>query len=168
MPIELRELRAGDQERLADVDGGNGRNADPALWASYLADHQIGRRTVLIAWTGERPLGYGNLFWRSEYEPFQSLGIPEINNLGVDVAFRRRGIATRLILAFEDNARRSGRHEIGLGVGLYADYGDAQRLYWRLGYRPDGRGVTYNGRTVFPGEHVRLDDDLILWLSKSI
>jgi hypothetical protein len=29
-------------------------------------------------------VGYGNRFWRSEYEPFQSLGIPEINNLGVD------------------------------------------------------------------------------------
>jgi ribosomal protein S18 acetylase RimI-like enzyme len=122
----------------------------------------------LIAWAGERPVGYGNLCWESDYEPFRLTGVPEINNLGVDAAFRRQGIATTLIHAFEDDARQSGRVEIGVGVGLYAGYGNAQRLYWRLGYRPDGRGITYDGRMVSPGELVRLDDDLILWLSKPL
>jgi hypothetical protein len=32
---------------------------------------------------------------------------------------------------------------VGLGVGLYPDYGTAQRMYVRRGYLPDGRGVIY-------------------------
>ena len=57
---------------------------------------------------------------------------------------------------------------MGIGVGLYPDYGPAQRLYAKLGYRPDGRGIAYNERTVAPGETVRLDDDLVLWMTKPL
>jgi len=30
---------------------------------------------------------------------------------------------------------------VGIGVGLYADYGTAQRMYARRGYVPDGHGL---------------------------
>ena len=33
---------------------------------------------------------------------------------------------------------------VGIGVGLYPDYGSAQRLYIKRGYLPDGHGATYN------------------------
>jgi GNAT superfamily N-acetyltransferase len=166
--IELRNLRAGDRECLADVDGGNGWNADPDLWANYTADQTSGRRLVVIAWEGERPVGYGTLVWEPGYERFRAASIPEISNLGVDIKVRRLGVATALIRYFEDRAREAGRTTIGLGVGLYADYGPAQRLYFRLGYRPDGHGITYADRPLAPGETVRLDDDLVLWLSKAL
>ena len=166
MRIELCVLRTADRDSLTGIDGGNGWNSDPELWRTYLADHEKGRRAALIAWNGTRPVGYGSLNWVSDYESFRSSGIPEINNIAVDAAFRRQGVATALIHAFEDIARRAGRTEIGLGVGLYADYGDALRLYWRLGYRPDGRGLTHDYRRVSAGECVCVDDGLILWLSK--
>jgi GNAT superfamily N-acetyltransferase len=168
MDIEIRRLGSRDRDQLAAVDGGNGWNPDPVLWALYLADQAAGRRLVAIAWDGMRPLGYGNLLWAPGYAPFRAAGIPEINNLGVDVKVRNQGVCTALIRHFEDRAREAGKPVMGIGVGLYPDYGPAQRLYTRLGYRPDGRGITYNERTVSPGETVRLDDDLVLWMTKPL
>ncbi len=57
---------------------------------------------------------------------------------------------------------------VGLGVGLYKDYGNAQRLYFKLGYCPDGNGISYNYETVPQGNSVPVDDDLCLWLIKNI
>jgi hypothetical protein len=68
----------------------------------------------------------------------------------------------------EDLARQRGCRQIGLGVGLYADYGAAQRLYLKLGYVLDGRGITYKYLPARGGETFRIDDDLLLWLVKSL
>jgi len=73
-----------------------------------------------------------------------------------------------LVVYLEGMARLEGYREIGLGVGLYRDYGSAQRLYAKLGYVPDGRGVTYRGFPVEPGHLYRAGDDLILWLKKRL
>jgi hypothetical protein len=32
--------------------------------------------------------------------------------------------------------------QIGIEVGLYLDYEAAQKLYFQLGYVPDGQGIT--------------------------
>jgi GNAT superfamily N-acetyltransferase len=168
LEIGLLDLRRGDADVIAAVDGGNGWNGDPGLWARYLTEQQDGRRVVVIAWEGGRPMGYGTLVWEPGYERFRAAGVPEINNLAVDARVRRQGVATALIRHFEDRAREAGRTVIGLGVGLYADYGPAQRLYFRLGYGPDGHGITYADRPLAPMETVRLDDDLVLWLSKAL
>ena len=53
-------------------------------------------------------------------------------------------------------------------MGLYESYGAAQRLYAMRGYLPDGRGVTYRNEVVEPGSEVRLDDDLLLHLTKRL
>ena len=168
MQLDIRNLTAGDREALAAVDGGNGWNPSPQLWDKYSLDQEQGRRVVAIAWQGAAPVGYGTLIWDSPYERFRQAGIPEINNLAVAVAARNQGVATALIRHFEQCAANAGRSAIGMGVGLYADYGAAQRLYFRLGYRPDGHGITYANKPVAPGEAVRLDDDLVLWLTKSL
>lgn len=168
MQLDIRNLAVGDREALAAVDGGNGWNASPELWDEYSLDQERGRRVVAIAWQDTVPVGYGTLIWESPYESFRQAGIPEINNLGVAIAVRNQGVATALIRHFEQCAANAGRSAIGMGVGLYADYGPAQRLYFRLGYRPDGRGITYANKPVAPMETVRLDDDLVLWLTKSL
>src|SRR5262249_37165395 len=160
MQIEIRSLGPDDRGNLAAVDGGNGWNASAELWSAYLADQESGRRAVAIAWSEGGPVGYGTLIWTSPYESFREAGIPEINNLAVAAAVRRRGVATALIQHFERLARAASRTMIGLGVGLYPDYGPAQRLYVSMGYRPDGRGLTYAYRRLAPGESARLDDDL--------
>lgn len=57
---------------------------------------------------------------------------------------------------------------VGIGVGLYTDYGASQRFYVKRGYIPDGRGATYKYNAVMPGENYPLDDDLIVWFTKTL
>jgi GNAT superfamily N-acetyltransferase len=166
MEFAVRELTASDVDRIASVDGGTAWNPDRGMWQGYLAEQQRGRRVVLLATIGARPIGYGTLVWEPNYQPFRAAGIPEINNLVVAAHARGHGIASQLISRLEAVAKRAGRRAIGLGVGLYASYGPAQRLYVRLGYRPDGNGVTYRDEPLTPGTTVRVDDDLVLWLVK--
>lgn len=167
-PITIRPLEPDDLALIAKTDGGPAWNAAPPLWQQYLADMAGGERDVLTAFDGGDLVGYGSLVWRSDYPPFAAEQIPEINNLVVADRARNRGIASRLIGHFEQLAVAKGRHLVGIGVGLYADYGAAQRLYAKLGYQPDGRGITYAGKHAIPDQTVSVDDDLILWLTKSI
>lgn len=103
--------------------------------------------------------------WKSAYQPFQKMNIPEIMDLNVLPAFRKQGIGSLLIARAEEEAFKQ-YNMIGIGVGLYADYGQALKIYIDRGYKPDGRGVTYNYQMVKPGDNVCLDDDLILWFNK--
>jgi hypothetical protein len=68
--------------------------------------------------------------------------------------------------AEEEISRRSG--VAGIGVGLNPGYNQAQRLYAKRGYIPDGRGVTYRDRYVEEGAPVVVDDDLVLHLTKRL
>ena len=102
-----------------------------------------------------------------DHLPFREQGIPEIQDFNVLPGFRTRGIGSRLLDAAEQLvAERSS--VVGIGVGLYADYGAAQRLYVRRGYLPDGRGVSYCGRPILGGETVVADDDLVLHFTKRL
>ena len=56
----------------------------------------------------------------------------------------------------------------GIGVGMTADYGAAQRLYIKRGYVPDGRGLVAGEHHVSWGETVRVDDDLVLYFTKPV
>lgn len=78
--------------------------------------------------------------------------------------YRKRGIGNALLDAVERLAHARGP-EVGLGVGLYADYGSAQRIYVRRGYLPDGRGVMYDHHAVAPAQTIRLDDNATLMLT---
>ena len=60
-------------------------------------------------------------------------GLPQINALEVDENYRRQGLATMLIAAAENEARRQGFSMIGLGVEISNE--PAKRLYEKLGYR---------------------------------
>ena len=59
-------------------------------------------------------------------------GLPQINALEIDEDHRRRGLATMLIAAAENEARRQGFPMIGLGVEISNE--PAKRLYEKLGY----------------------------------
>ncbi|MFB9329910.1 GNAT family N-acetyltransferase [Paenibacillus aurantiacus] len=126
-----------------------------------------GARITVLAEADGRIAGCGHLVKESQYAPFREAGIPEVNDLNVLPEYRRRGIGDKLLVELEAIASRSYA-SIGIGVGLYADYGPAQRLYARRGYVPDGRGLCYGGETVQPGGLVRADDDLTLYLTKAL
>ena len=79
-------------------------------------------------------------------------------------------IIIRPLAAFDPELIAAAKRasNVGIGVGMGADYGAAQRLYVRLGYVPDGRGVTYAALPVKRGDRVVVDDDLVLYLTKRL
>lgn len=165
---EIEPLNPALVDVIVQRDGGNGWKNDAAAWMNILSQHTAGTRLVLVASEAGAPVGYGSLLWRSGYPPFADTRIPELHDLATAKSHRHRGVATTLIASLETSARAEGYTTIGLGVGLYADYGPAQRLYAALGYQPDGRGLTYQNAPVIPGATVRVDDDLILWMVKNL
>jgi chloramphenicol 3-O phosphotransferase len=138
------------------------------LWDTYYREQQAGIRTVGIIEENHEILGYGSLLRKSECAFFARRSTPEINAIWIDENHRRQGLAKTLIKWLEDLASQEGYNHLGIGVGLYRDYGPAQKLYFQLGYTPDGNGVTYKGQSIIPGQSYPLDDDLILWLEKSL
>lgn len=125
-------------------------------------------RTAYVVFKNDQFLGYGSLLRSSENPQFREKGIPEISAIWVNEEARGKGVATFLIKHLEKIASDEGYKFIGLGVGLYKDYGSAQKLYYRLGYAPNGQGITYKGREVVPGEKYAVDDDLLMWLVKAL
>ncbi len=138
----------------------------PALiYQQYLKEQENNQRRVWIAWGENNFVGYVTLKWHSDYQPFSSQNIPEISDLNVLPKFRQQGVGSTLLDLAETEASTISPC-VGIGVGLYADYGNAQRLYVKRGYVPDGCGVTYENKSVEPWDTVRVDDDLVLWFVK--
>ena len=166
--LQIRELETEDVIAIPAVDGGSAWHGGIAKWAGYRDQHARGDRLCLVALKNGEIVGYGSLVWHSQHLEFAAADIPEIQDMVVSQFSRGEGVATALIAAFEERALAHGHSEIGIGFGLYSDYGAAQRLYVSLGYGPDGCGVTWKNETVAPGAIVHVDDDLVLWLSKSL
>jgi GNAT superfamily N-acetyltransferase len=166
--LALRALHPRDPARLAAAFGAIGWSHKSAtLYQRYLAEQQAGQRVVWVAERDRTPLGYLCVLWRSDYPPFRNGKIPEIVDFNVLPAHRRRGVGTVLMDAAERTiAQRSD--QAGLGCGLYAEYGPAMLLYLARGYRPDGRGITYDRRTVPAGQSIRVDDGAALMLVKRL
>lgn len=103
----------------------------------------------------------------SKYSAFRDSNIPEINDLNVFPPYRRKKVASELLDELEARAANT-TNVIGIGVGLYKDYGNAQNMYGKRGYVLDGRGLVYRDRQVLPGEAIVADDDLLLYLTKNL
>ena len=131
----------------------------------YLQEQEVGSRIMWVAYDKSQLSGYVTLSWKSLYQPFAQANIPEIMDLNVLPKFRGKGIGAALLQIAENEAYKKSTI-VGLGVGLYPDYGAAQKLYVTRGYIPDGFGVTYNYQMVIPGNNYLLDDDLVLWFTK--
>ena len=141
----------------------------PAGYAERcLGEQQEGRRQVFVLAQDGRDIGMAMLNWQPLYAPFRRLGIPEIQDLAILPEARRQGAGAALVAYCEDAARARGGTDIGIAVGLTADFGAAQRLYARLGYFPDGFGVTYDRETVTQGAMRPVDENLCLMLMKAL
>jgi GNAT superfamily N-acetyltransferase len=168
MPFVIRRLEAADLPVIAATNGGNGWHGALQRWEAKLQQQASGQRITLVALDVAQVIGYGSLAWQSQHPPFAGAGIPEIQDVVVATSHRGKGVGSRLIRALEQLALSAGNKKVGIGVGLYADYGSAQRLYARIGYIPDGHGITYRNAPAPGGCEVRVDDDLVLWMIKDL
>ncbi len=164
---DIRTLDERDAEVISSAFQRAGIPKPTSQYLRYLADQQAGSRSCLIATIGRDFCGYLTVNWKPSYSSFAEAGIPEIQDLNVLPAFRRRGIAT-LLLGQAEAGIFSRSRIAGISVGLHPGYNQAQRLYVRRGYIPDGHGVTYRNEYVREGMEVRLDDDLLLHLTKDL
>ncbi|MFC1900933.1 GNAT family N-acetyltransferase [Chloroflexota bacterium] len=165
MDIRIKQIDTSQIPQITKAFENTVWDVQETFFERFLAEQEMGKRTVLVAYGDNDFAGFVTILWRSNYQSFAEKGIPEINDLRVIPDFRRRGIATALV--DEAEKRIFERSPVaGIGFGLYADYGAAQRMYILRGYIPDGLGISYKGKHVEPGKEVLVDDDLVLYLTK--
>jgi GNAT superfamily N-acetyltransferase len=112
--------------------------------------------TYLVAWMGDRPVGHAHIAWSGAH-----LGLPEIQDVFVLPELRRRGIASQLTHAAEDEARTRGWNRISLSVSQDANPA-ASALYAKLGYVDAGAGpVRVLGQITLRGRPFEVDDTLV-------
>lgn len=155
------------EQQIDELTKQLGRMRSREYWEQCLHEINDNKRVTVIAKIADTIVGYVHLLMKSEYPYFAEHNIPEINDMGVLPDYRRRGIASLMMDKLENTARQHGSR-VGIGVGLYRDYGNAQRIYCKRGYVLDGRGIQYANRDVEPGSMVRVDDDLLLYLVKEL
>ena len=139
-----------------------------SIFENYLVEQEQQQRLVKLAFFKGKLAGYATLKWHSDYQYFAQNNIPEIKDLNILPQFRKKGIGSRLIKEFENMVRAKKYSRIGLGVGLYEGYGNAQKLYVSMNYKPDGRGIVYKDKPISYGENIILDDDLTLMFTKEL
>lgn len=165
--MNIRLLEKTDIAVIVNGFKESGWQIKPAsVFEQYLDDQEQDKRICWVAFVGEKFAGYVTLKWQSDYKIFADDNIPEISDLNVLPSSRNKGIGSALIEKCEQHAAERS-NIVGIGVGLYPDYGSAQRLYIKRGYIPDGHGATYNYEYVTPGNEYPLDDVLVLWFTKN-
>lgn len=165
--LKIRPLNTNDPEVISAAFTAIGWNKPVVQYENYLEEQRVGSREVLVAVVNDIFAGYVTIVWRPNYLPFLESQIPEVQDFNVLPSYRKQGIGTALMDKAEEWISTRSKI-VGIGVGMYADYGNAQRLYVKRGYIPDGRGLTYQGRVLKPLEKVVNDDDLVLYFTKTL
>jgi ribosomal protein S18 acetylase RimI-like enzyme len=163
--ITVQTLTAKDVPDLAAAFLPTVWKTQAVYFQQFIGLQERGERVFLTARDNGKIARFVTIRWQSGYPPFAEHNIPEINDLRVLEEYRQRRIGSALM--DEAETRIFERSPMaGLGVGLYVDYGNAQRMYTRRGYVPDGRGIFYHDRPVPPGDYVLVDDNLVLYQIK--
>ena len=165
--IEIRAFEKKDISLIANEFARHHWPKPQSTFDLYWHEQNTNERFLWVAFHNGQLAGYVTLKWSSEYPCFKDKYIPEIMDLNVLPPYRNKGIGAQLLEVAEEGAATRSPI-VGLGVGLYGDYGSAQKLYIKKGYTPDGNGVTYNYLSVIPGDSTPVDDDLVLWFTKNI
>lgn len=125
-PVAQYLVEQVQEEYVVRYGGRDAAAVDPA-------DFRPPAGLFLVAEVDGVPAGCGA--WR-----IRPPGDVEIKRVYVEPAFRRRGLAQRLMAALEDSASRAGHRSVVLNTGQQQP--EALALYARLGYQPvRGYGV---------------------------
>ncbi len=168
MSITIRNMKVSDINILAAEflqQGWEEKNKEQ--FTNYLQEQNNHQRQVLIAEFNGNVAGYLTLLHNDKTGPFANKNIPTVCDFNVLIKYQHKGVGTALMDKVETMARENS-DLICLAVGLYTNYGTAQRMYVKRGYIPDGSGVWYRNQNLAPYEECRNDDDLVLYLSKRL
>ncbi len=141
---------------------------DREYYTRCLERHKNQEVSIILAIKNSKCVGYCILNWQPKYVFFKKLELPEIQDLNVVESERRQRIGQSIVQYCESLVQEKGYEELGIGVGLDSSFGAAQRLYAKLGYVPDGNGVTYDRKPVLSGEFRPIDENLSLMMTKKL
>jgi len=113
-----------------------------SIYKSYLKETTCGQCEYVVLLCEGQLAGFGKLDWKSNYEDFDEIGVPEIKGVQILEAYRNKGLANYLINKLEEKAAMRSEY-CGIGVGLADAYKSDQKLLAERGYQPDGKGVFY-------------------------
>lgn len=165
--ILIRTILQADAQFICDEEIAQGWNQTVDKYLVRLEDNRSGKSISLVAEYKGNVAGYINVYPNAKEGPFANQGYPEIVDFGVLKKYRRLGIGTKLMDVAEEIAGKYA-DTVYLAVGLYTSYGNAQRMYVKRGYIPDGTGVWYGNQIAKPYENYCNDDDLNLYFSKKL
>ncbi len=166
--IKIRSMKESDISVISKYISDLGWGSKTDTLKKYLFEQSSGERDIFIAEYDGELAAYVTILWIPSYKPFNEKNIPEIKDLFAFYEYRKKGIATQLMDKAESRIKEKGYKTVGLGVGLYSDYGTAQRMYIKRGYNFDGLGINYDGEILKSGIDVRVDDSLTLSMTKEI
>ena len=167
MGINVRTLQKEDIRLLAAAFSTYDKKKSDQLFERYYSEQKNGDLICLVANVENNDIGYLTICWKSSYESFSRRAIPEIKDLNVLPHYRGKGYGAQLMAHAEEIISEKSDFA-GIGVGLYSDYGTAQRMYVRRGYIPDGLGLMYKYQKVEPGSKIKVDDDLTIMFTKRL
>lgn len=165
--ILIRDMVSQDAGIITREELAQGWHVTIEKYECRLKDQRAGHAVVLAAEYCGQVAGYISVYPDSSFGAFGNRGYPEIVDFGVLEKYRRNGVGGRLMDVAEKIASRYAGI-VYLGVGLHSGYGNAQRMYVKRGYVPDGSGVWYRDAVCSPYADCRNDDDLVLYLSKKL
>ena len=168
LPVQLRQATVDDISKLDRFAEQNGIAKTALYYDLQIEAQSAGSREVWLCEDNEGIVSYCVLNWQPKYAYFKTHGWPEIQDLNTAKAHRKKGYASALIEKCESLARDKSLEHMGIGVGMDASFGPAQRLYIKLGYVPDGNGITYDRQQVGVGEFRPVDGELCLMMVKAL
>ena len=165
--IKVRSMVPEDAKVLYDTYLSYGWHPEIETYESYYREQEEGVRLVFIAEYDGDVKGQCTLVLHPSEGPWGGKGIPEIVDLTVFFDIHGKGIGTKLLDVAESEASKIS-DTVFLAVGVHSGYGPAQRIYVKRGYIPDGSGVWYKGKVLDQYAPCVNDDDLLLFMSKSL
>ena len=92
--IHVRLLEEGDAPGIAAAFQNMGWNRPATQYERYFHEQVGGTRTCFVATLDGQFAGYVTVNWQPAYAGFADLNIPEIQDLNVLTAYRRKGVAS--------------------------------------------------------------------------
>lgn len=166
--LQIRQAAQSDLPKLWGMIQSLGNAKDTGYFEHCLERQEKGDLLLLVASVAGVDVGYTILNWMPKYGLYRKLEIPEIQDLNILNAHRRQGFATMIIGYCEDLARKRGCEHMGIAVSVHSSFGPAQRLYFKLGFEPDGQGATYDRAPVEFASLKPVDDQLCMMLVKGL
>jgi len=168
MNIIIRQCVQEDIFNLTNFAKLSNHSIEPLYFETAFEEQLHDKRIIFLAFLDKELAGYIHLNFNPQYIPFKRFNIPEIQDLFVHPDLRQRGIGGQLILTCEAEAKNRCGSDIGIGVGVTAQFGPAQKLYIKMGYSPDGAGAVFDRSQIQSGDIRPIDERVCFMLVKSL